>query len=300
MRRAALLLLLAVAGWAALVGYGEYANSRNVPMPSDAELRAGFAQASGWILRNKQSLLEENNAMLWLFVREAARVSGEEPLAALARDYQSRYLDRSLWRFVFDSSDRDRVRYTNVALGEDLPDYNRLILYGATCNVMLGDDPLVHSLLAPAACDSGLQWLRSPVCRTHQLMGLLSVQKNHCVAAADITPAVARVQQLILGELRWDFRVEDAYIQKVLMLAESGRRGDLRGVWVRRILDAQRPGGGWDGIDVIARFPGEHVLCWADGVLYPRVLHQRPSTLHPTAQGLYLLALLLQKQTPPE
>jgi hypothetical protein len=35
---------------ACFVGYYEYDNSRDVPMPSDAELRARFSRASAWII----------------------------------------------------------------------------------------------------------------------------------------------------------------------------------------------------------------------------------------------------------
>jgi hypothetical protein len=298
LRCAAVLSLLAVASVIASVGYCEYDNARDVPMPSEVELRAGFSRASSWLFSNKERLLEENNPMLWLFVRDAGRLSGQESMVALARDYQSRYTDRSLWHFVFDSSERNRVTYANIVLGDDLPDYNHLILYGATCNLMLRDDPMVRSLFTPTACDSGFLWLRSPWCRTHQLIGLRLAQMNHCEADVDIAATVESVRKLIRRELMWDFRVEDAYIQKVLTLAESGPRLDLKPVWIRKILNAQRADGGWDGIDIIARLPGGRVLCWAEGRLYPRIVHQPDSTLHPTAQALYLLALLLQKGTP--
>jgi hypothetical protein len=245
-------------------------------MPSEGELRASFSRAAAWTLRNREPLLAEDNPMLWLFVRDAAVLSDQKQLAALAREYQSTHTEGSLWQYIF-------------------PDYNHLFLYGATCNAALHDDPLVRSLLSPAACDPGLLWLRSPWCRTHQLMGLRFVQKNRCEPDAVTARTVASVQHLILRELQWDFRVEDAYIQKVLMLAESGRRADIRGVWVRRILDAQRSDGGWDGMDVIVRLPGGRVLCWVDGRLYPQLPHEAPSNFHATAQGLYLLALLLQK-----
>jgi hypothetical protein len=61
-------------------------------------------------------------------------------------------------------------------------------------------------------------WLRSPWCRTHQLMGLRFVQKNHCDPDPETNASVVAVQNLILSELLWDFRVEDAYLQKVLTL----------------------------------------------------------------------------------
>jgi hypothetical protein len=129
-------------------------------------------------------------------------------------------------------------------------------------------------------------------------MGLRFVQKNHCEPDGPTAETVAAVQKLILSELKWDFRVEDAYIQKVMMLVESGRRKDVKAIWLKKILEAQKADGGWDGIDVIADLPGDRVLCWADGHLYPRIIRQRSSNFHATAQGLYLLALWLGRQEP--
>lgn len=288
---AALVMVVAVS----FIGYHEYDNSRDMPMPSDTELRASFSRASAWILGNRERVLEENNPMLWLFVRDAALLQSEQGLVALAREYQSRHTDHTLTHYLFDPTGSDQVRYVNITLADDVSDYNRLFLYGATCNEGLRDDPMVRSLLTPAACGGGLLWLKSPWCRTHQLMGLRFVQRGHCEPEAETAATLVNVQNLILMELKWDFRVEDAYIQKALTLAESGRRGNLKAVWIRKILDAQRSDGGWDGMDVIARLPGALIFCWGDGLLYPRVLTQRPSTFHATAQALYLMALLLQK-----
>ena len=76
-------------------------------------------------------------------------------------------------------------------------------------------------------------------------------------------------------------------------LIETGRRQDVKAVWIKRILDAQRQDGGWDGVDVIAHLQ-DHLLACSDGRLRPAVMSQPESTFHPTAQGLYLLALLLK------
>jgi hypothetical protein len=271
--------------------YSEHENSREVSVPAADELRWRFDRAAAWVLNNRTRLLDENNPMLWLWVREAGRRSGNSRLQNLAADYQSRHTDTTPWRFIFDPYKGGR----RLLMGFPgwLPDYNRLFLYGATCDDMAREDPGVVALLSPSACDAHWLWLRSPWCRTHQLMGLRFVRKNRCEPAAETESTIKSVQELILGELRWDFRVEDAYIQKVLMLVESGQRGQVKEIWLRRVLDAQRTDGGWDGVDVIARLPGHRVLCWSDGRLYPRIQPQSASTFHATAQGLYLLALLL-------
>ena len=78
------------------------------------------------------------------------------------------------------------------------------------------------------------------------------------------------------------------------MLVESGRRKDVKAIWLRKIFDAQSPDGGWDDADVIAHLQGDLVLGWSGGRLYPWLLPRPVSNFHATAQGLYLLALSLK------
>jgi hypothetical protein len=268
----------------------EYDNSRDVPFPSDAELHASLSRASVWVLQHREQALSEDNPMLWLFIREGAKISGNQPLLELAQTYQSRYADDSLWHYIFDSSDLERVAGQYINFSSVIPDYNRLFIYGATCNTSAREDPAVTALLNPSACGSTLAGLKAPWCRTHQLMGLRFVQRNHCEPDETTVRTVASLQGAILDELKWDFRVEDAYIQKVMMLVESGRRRDVKAIWLRKILEAQQPDGGWDGKDLITGLPGDRELTWS-AHLYPTITPRRPSNLHATAQALYLLAL---------
>jgi hypothetical protein len=287
--RFGLLAFLALAG---AISYGEYNNAAAVPFPTDSELRGSFSRAAAWIVEHRDSNLDDDSAMLWYFVREAGRLSTEPHLASLAEEYQSRHVNGTLWvwRFIFDPRGSELLQAYDLRLS-DLPDYNRLSIYGATCNQSLREDPGVLALLDPHVCSARFIALRSPWCRTHQLMGLRFVQSNRCEPAAVTAETIGIVQNDILTELSWDFRVADAYIQKVLTLVESGRRKDVKAVWLRRILDAQRSDGGWDGIDIIARIPGNRVICWA-GSPYPLLLSAPATNFHATAQGLYLMALL--------
>jgi len=223
--------LLVFLGIAILISYGEYRNRVAVPFPTDSEVRSSFSRASAWILRNRERILSDDNAMLWLFVREAGRLSANTDLAALAGEYQARHKDGStwLWQYIFDPSGSELLQGYDLRL-TDLPDYNRLFIYGVTCNSSLREDPDVSNLLEPKACGEGLMALRSGWCRTHQLMGLRFVERNRCDAPGDTAETIRRVQNSILAELRWDFRVGDAYIQKVMTLVESGRRRDVKAV----------------------------------------------------------------------
>jgi hypothetical protein len=197
-----------------------------------------------------------------------------------------------MWRFIFDPASGQLVLGRLVDL-HTMPDYDRLIFYGTTCNAWAREDEDVRALLSPSACDRRPLWHGNPWCRTHQLVGLRFVEKNRCESDEETAVTVRTIEDRIRDELSWDFRVEDAYIQRALLLVESGRGQDVKPVWIRRILDAQRADGGWDGADVLAPLPGGKVLGWSSGSLYPQILSPPASNFHATAQALYLLALLL-------
>ena len=302
-RKFARLLLWVSVGIAALaasviawLAYCEYNNSRDVPPPSEAELREHFERAAGWMFANEQRISTENNPMLWVFINEAGKLTGNARLLAMASAYQQHYTNGTLSQFFFDSSGSEKVAGERIGFPSFWADYQRLLVYGSTCNNSAREDPQVLALLATSGCDPHMTWLRSPWCHTHQLMGLRFVQKNHCEPDDETARTVKAVQNSILTELRWDFRVEDAYLQKVMTLLESGRRKDIKPSWIKRILDAQRADGGWDGVDLIAHLPGNRVLVWEGGRLYPWPRTPRETNLHATAQGLYLLALLLKPE----
>jgi len=282
-------LIITAVTWLA---YCEYTNSRAVPQPTVTELREHLARANGWIFAHSAQVSTENNTMLWVFLWKAAQLDHDERLLAMANEFRARYTQGTLTQFFFDSSGSEQFAHKRVVLGPGWPDFQRLFVYGSTCNESVREDPDVQALLKPSGCDPHLMWLRSPWCHTHQLMGLLFVQKNHCEPSVETDQTIKAVQSAILAELRTDFRVEDAYLQKVMMLLESGRRQDIKPIWIRRILDAQRPDGGWDGTDVEAHLPGGKVLEWEGGRLYPFIKSQPHTNLHATAQGIYLLAML--------
>jgi hypothetical protein len=282
--------VLAVAGLGVLL-YCEHENSAQAAFPTEGELRSSLTRAAGWIVRNRVDVLNENNSMLWLFVRESAWLTDDAPLESLANEFQDRSTRGTIAQFLFDPTAAGPVRQASIILSNDWEGYQRLFVYGATCNLALRSDPEVLAMLSPSACMGGIGF-RNPWCRTHQLMGLRFVQKNRCEPAADTARTIRGVQDGILAELKWDFRVEDAYLQKVWTLVESGRRSEIKAIWVRRILDAQRGDGGWSGAGMLVGLPGDRALSWQGG-LRPRVGEMPASDFHATAQGLYLMALLL-------
>jgi hypothetical protein len=283
--------LVVIVGACAAFGWCEYRNNTEAVPPTAAEVHASFDAATAWIMQRRSQVLSENNAMLWLFVRQASRLAANEPLAALATRFENESARGTVNQFLFEPAIDARTRDLPIQLDDSWAAYQRLFIYGSTCNTGLSFDPQVQSELSPEACASRRGWLHDPWCRTHQLMGLRFVQRNHCEPDEQVARTIAATQAGILAELSWDFRVEDAYLQKVWTLIESGRRDAIKPVWIRRILAAQRADGGWSGQDEILRLPGDRALFWTGGS-YPRIGPVPQSDFHATAQGLYLMALL--------
>jgi hypothetical protein len=126
------------------------ARSKEAPLPSDTELRASFSRAAGWILTNSGRLLDDDNSMLWLFVRDTGRLVNDERLLTLASQYQSKYTNGTVAQFFFDSGGSERVRGVPIEFPDNWPDYDRLFVYGATCNASVRADPAVLALLDPS------------------------------------------------------------------------------------------------------------------------------------------------------
>ena len=205
----AIVIAAVAASAVAWLGYCEYNNSRAVPMPSQTELREHFARAAGWMFANEPRISTENNPMLWVFITDAGKLTGNTRILTMASTYREHYVNGTINQFFFDPGGSEKVAGRRLTFP--------------------------------------------------------------------------------------DFWAEDAYLQKVMTLLESGRRKDIKPIWVRRILEAQRADGGWDGVDIVARLPGSRVLAWEGGRLYPWPRRLPQTNLHATAQGLYILALLLNQ-----
>lgn len=115
------------------------------------------------------------------------------------------------------------------------------------------------------------------------------VQQSDCGNPEATRAAVAELQSRIAGQLTWDPRVVDVYVQRVLMLVESGAEDRVKPIWLQRVLAAQRPGGGWARTDPLLELGSGFSLGFG-----PRGLAFAPprSDFHATAQGLLLLSLL--------
>jgi hypothetical protein len=287
-----MVLLLAMGLGGALIYAGHGNNAGPAAMPAPSELAASRNRAIEWLRNNEAEVLATNNPALWWMVRESAARSGSAYLADLYRRLHERYLagkPHNPWQHMFDAGAGQRIP---VEALDAWPDYNLLFLYGLSCQSALRAEPRVAALLKPDAC-GGIgtpAYFRDPACITHQLMGVRFMQDRRCEDARDTAALATSLVERIVVDMEWDFRVVDFYIQRLMMLAESGAGDRIRARWLVRVLDAQRPDGGWDDLDPLIEI-GERTVGWSGRSLR---LRKAQSNFHTTAQGLYLMTLLTQ------
>ena len=265
-----------------------YINNAAMQPPDQARIEKSFGAGVAWLEANREHILSVPNQPLWWMVQQSAERTGNPILTSLFEDYRTRHLERgrTIWKPLFYPG-----RWVPVGRDElaDLKDYQTHFLYAINCDPDLAAQPLIQAQLNANYCD---QYPLRPTCVTHQLMAFRFMQRAHCGDAETTQAAIRKLQARLVRQLTWDPRVVDVYLQRVLMLVESGARESVKPVWLHRILDAQRSDGGWSEIDSLISFgDGEGSF----GFNARGITGRRPvSSFHATAQGVFLMGLLLQ------
>ena len=214
------------------------------------------------------------------------RLNSQRPLCSIQKAV-SGYLDISpnaAWSHLFYAKSTAPLNTWQL---ESIPNYNLFFLYGLSCNADLAGSTIIKEQLRPEFCNAHLL---SPACVTHQLMGFRFMQRRDCGDSEDVRNAIAVLQNKIITQLTWDPRLVDVYLQRVLMLEDSGASERIKPIWIARILSAQDTDGGWSGFQPLLPLGGELAAGFsARGVSLDR---RRPD-FHATAQGVLLMSLLL-------
>ena len=274
---------------ALVYAYLAWTNNKPVTAPHQAQLQTTLENSIHWLEKNREKILVESNPMLWYMIQQAADVSGDKRLQQLFAGYEQRYLDKrgnNPWRPLFYPGTWVAVRFEDIA---SFPYYNWHFIYATLCDRELGQIPEIAAQNDPAFCD--LHRLR-PACVTHQLMGIRLLQQSKCGDPAQLNDTVLQLQQRISRQLLLDPRVVDVYMQRVLMLMESGADELVKPIWIRNLVDAQRADGGWSPFAPlvpvgVGRYFGYGQKFFA--------IRQPRSSFHMTAQGVLLFSLLTSR-----
>lgn len=286
--------ILATAVLVAMTAGAIWHGNRDEPEPTLAEKQQSFRRAVGWMRANEAHLLQDGNSALWWMVQTAAERTGDDYLKSLVhRAMTLTYGDTASaappWkRIVYPQAE---VALNMFSL-QGFEPYQRFFYHAVTCHpVDLDDGGDTSEFLSPGVCHpiATQVYAKDAVCSTHQLMGVKLLQRVGCPTQVDLAKLQSELLADIEQQMRWDVLFKDAYIQRVLMLQWVGHPGQVKPIWLHRVLAAQQADGGWVGRRQVPELPD-----W----LQPWRLKDQaaPTNFHATAQGLLIAALAITEK----
>jgi len=270
---------------AILYVYLVYKNNIDIQPIDNITINKSLNKSINWLKNNKDHLIKEDNPILWWFIYESAKVLGDENLIEIVNEYREKTLGlNSTWNLYFDKNSNNFTYFYGSL--SSLPNYNKLFVYGLSCNKELGEEDFIQMQLQSDFCN----W--SPFyssCSTHQLMGLRFIQRNNCIPGKSISDVSGAIASNIKNQLTWDPRVGDVYIQRALMLQESNSNHLIKPIWISNILNHQLEDGSWASFDPLISLGDSKYI----GFSYKFIDIRKPeSNFHTTSQAIYLLSLL--------
>jgi hypothetical protein len=271
--------------------YQIWENNKFVNMPDQTELQATLEKSIEWLDRNRDKILAIGNPPLWHMIQQAAELTGDERLKSLFAAYNNRYLDNRssnvwrVWRPLFYPGTRVPVRFADIT---NLPYYDWYFIYASRCDKELGNVPEIAVQNDPEFCDN------HPInsaCVTRQLMGIRLLQRSDCGDAEQLGDTVRQLQKRIRRQLLLDPRVVNVYMQRVLMLMESGAIELIKPIWIKHLINAQCIDGGWTSFDPLIPLIGDRYFGY--GSKFFTVKRLPNSNYNMTAQGVLLFSLLI-------
>ena len=267
-------------------------NFGDAQYPRD-ELQTAFDKSVNWLQQNNSVIQNEHNAMLWWMLLQAAPLQSNAALDNILAEYKStnakRY-ENSPWSYLINGTGSSAISAWTL---DSMPDYNLHFIYGFSCSRSLAYEDSIKVQNQMNFC-----WRQhpvSPACTTHQLMAFRFMQRTGCEDPQFVSASINTLSGYITQQSTYDFRAVDVYIQRVLMQMDSGHQNQINPRWVRRILNAQLVDGGWgDFQPLIPVGGGKYFGFTSKGVGIRKI----ESTFHATAQGVWLMAMLLQQAAP--
>lgn len=273
---------------AAAYFYGVYQNNRDVPYPQQAQIQTSLEQSIQWLLGSETEVLAQPNPMLWWMLFEVHKLSADERIGELLEKYQQRYppILQSVWGPLFDGRKHTQL---GAYAAQGLPYYNQHFIYALNCAQDIEQEMALVSQQNQANFCHQPKYFYRPACITHQLMGINFLHTKQCNFLVDIENVTQSLQQDIMAQLRWDIRVVDVYLQRVLMLLITGEKNSVKPVWIQQVLNHQLADGGWGNFDVLLNM-GTKSIGFSSKIIS---VGQAKSDFHATAQGIYIMSFLL-------
>lgn len=265
-------------------------NNKGIEPVSHASIEQGFVKSISWLESNYTDIENIQNPILWWMIKQAAATSNNSSLKDIYSRYKKQHLDTkppNLSTPMFDKFYRPHL--PDINLLTNLADYQLFFFYALSCDKELSSEFIIQQQMQPKFCS--LHYLH-PRCITHQLMGLRFMQRYQCGYENVVETTINQLQHDVISELTWDFRVGDAYIQRVLMLVDSGAYRNIKPVWIKNILEAQNKDGSWDDLHPVLYLGENKVFAYTS--MLPKIAKIK-ADFHTTAQAIWLLSMLLEE-----
>ncbi len=258
----------------------------------ETDIETAYDKAVVWLDANRSLIYEEHNPILWWMLIESLNHYKNNKLYSIIQEYKqnnhARYL-HTPWRY-FIHGEIPTVDDVDV-LVSDYPDYNKHFIYAFTCDKDLQDADIIQKQNRLNFCFQNHPV--SPACFTHQMMAFRFMQRTECSGDFDVAQAIDKLADYIQYQLYLDPRLVDVYIQRVLMLLESGHKEKVRQRWIYRIVHGANEDGGWGDFQSIIPLFNQQALGFSSRLIS---VDRKQSTFHATAQGVLLMALLMEHQ----
>jgi hypothetical protein len=256
------------------------------------DLKQAFNLSMQWLQHNNQKIQYDQNSMLWWMLMRAEAINNNPILHNTISQFKINNLTQyqhSPWSYLITGQSNPYISLNK--LGNSLPDYNIHFIYSFSCSSSLANEHIIKIQNQTDFCRR--YHPISPACATHQMMGFRFMQRTGCEEQQVVSNKISIMSDLIKRQSTYDFRVVDVYIQRILMQYDSGYEKKVNPRWIKRILRAQNADGGWGDFQPIIPLGGEKYIGFtAKGI----GIRMSESSFHTTAQGIWLLAMMMQKQ----
>lgn len=289
LKKSVLVLVVALLLAGAAYAWALYDNNRSVALPDRHTLEAHRERAIQWLVDHREDVSADSNVMLWWMLYENEKVMPDARTGQLLDRYLAggKLAQLGLWAPLFDGPKHLRIDPLAVA---GLDYYQKHFIYALNCAANLPQElPLVKAQNDADFCHHW-PWMTRPACSTHQLMGIHFLRRQSCGDVALLDATIASLLRDIETRMFWDIRVVDVYLQRLLLLQSMGAGDRIRPAWIVQLLEHQLSDGGWANFEPIVPLGGGRQLGFGPRGL---AVAQAESSFHTTAQGVYLLSLLL-------
>lgn len=273
---AILILLLAVV--LAIVGLTVLNNNYSLHRRSRADFSAQLDHAieasTQWMVQHPE--IQGNYALMFM-VGDMAEMSGDPRLHSFVQSYLASPRvrvpgDPLTWYYARLVEPGAPVP-TLAVTGPDSRSHRGIWIYYATA-------PMQLQLSAADRADMFSPTKYSWGTRLHTQLLALDVYRHFNGPSPELDRAINPVSEGAAHDGYWDFRVSDSYYQRSAFILGADRPDLVRGRWIERILDNQRPDGSW----------GFCWYGWCRGIFEFRLDDWDPG--HSTVQAAWALYLL--------